>query len=535
MTSADHADASQQDKLLFWGCFLAMITTSLAFITRAFLCNDPGLWPTTFALDKVQAAELFGAGIWSFALSIILFSLVIDRIGYKAAMVFSFLCYAGYAVFALMAYDTVAAGTPEAQRAAYWLLYTGSVILGLGNGTVEAFTNPVVATMYSREKTKWLNILHAGWPAGLVVGGLLSIGLADQVKADWRILVYLLIAPAVVFVALLARCRFPVNERVASGTSYREMLAQFGVFGAALAAFLMCRQMDQVFDAWTATTTWFVLGAAVAAFAAYARSVTVDSGSILSVAFGNGLLILLCVVMIPLATTEIGTDGAITGIMEAPLKAVGAHPLWVLIYTSAIMAILRFNAGPIVNRISPLGLLAVSAVLAIAGLLWLSVASGLVAIFAAATLYGFGKSFFWPTTLGVVSEQTPKGGALTLNAIAGIGMLAVGIVGGPAIGAIQEAAAKDAITSKLGDATYAKVSKQASYFLGDYTAVDEAKVAALPKAEADKVHAAVEGSRQGSLRTIALFPAVMLVVYLGLIAWFRRKGGYKPVTLGSAH
>lgn len=523
MTSAAHADASRQDKLLFWGCFLAMITTSLAFITRAFLCNDPGLWPKTFGLDKVQAAELFGAGIWSFALSIILFSLVIDRIGYKAAMAFSFLCYAGYAVFALMAYDTVAAGTPDAQRAAYWLLYAGSVILGLGNGTVEAFTNPVVATMFSREKTKWLNILHAGWPAGLVIGGLLSIGLADKVAQDWRILVYLLAAPALVFVAILARCQFPVNERVASGTSYREMLAEFGIFGAALAGFLMCRQMDQVFDAWTATTTWIVLAAAVGAFAFYARSL------------GNGLLILLCVVMIPLATTEIGTDGAITGIMEAPLKAVGAHPLWVLIYTSAIMALLRFNAGAIVSRISPLGLLAVSAVLAIAGLFWLSAASGLVAIFAAATLYGCGKSFFWPTTLGVVSEQTPKGGALTLNAIAGIGMLAVGIVGGPAIGAIQETAAKEAIVAKLGADAYGKVSKEASYFLGDYTAVDEAKVAALPAEAAAQVHAAVEGSRQGSLRQIALFPAVMLLVYLGLIAWFRRKGGYKPVTLGSAH
>ena len=51
------------------------------------------------------------------------------------------------------------------------------------------------------------------------------------------------------------------------------------------------------------------------------------------------------------------------------------------------------------------------------------------------------KTFFWPTTLGVVSEQTPKGGALTLNAIAGIGMLSVGIIGGPFIGALQEQSA----------------------------------------------------------------------------------------------
>ena len=519
MTSAHPAGAARQSQLLFWGCFLAMITTSLAFITRAFLCNDPGLWPATFGLDKVRAAELFGAGIWSFALSIILFSLVIDRIGYKAAMVFSFVCYAGYAGFALWAYQVVGAD----RERAYWLLYAGSVILGLGNGTVEAFTNPVVATLFSREKTKWLNILHAGWPAGLVLGGLLSIGLADSVKADWRILVYLLAVPAAAFVVLLARCEFPVNERVASGTSYREMLAEFGVVGAALAAFLMCRQMDQVFDAWTATTTWVVLAAAAGAFAFHARSL------------GNGLLILLCAVMIPLATTEIGTDGAITGILQAPLKAVGAHPLWVLIYTSAIMALLRLNAGRIVSRISPIALLAASAALAIAGLVALSVASGLLAIFAAATLYGCGKSFFWPTTLGVVSEQTPRGGALTLNAIAGIGMLAVGIVGGPAIGAIQERAAKAAIVGQFSEETYASVSQRASYFLGDYTAVDEAKVAALPPEAAAKVQQAIDGSRQGSLRIIAVFPAVMLGVYLGLLAWFRRKGGYRPVAIGSAH
>ena len=69
-------------------------------------------------------------------------------------------------------------------------------------------------------------------------------------------------------------------------------------------------------------------------------------------------------------------------------------------------------AGPIVKALGPLGLLATSAVLAILGLYLLSSASGLAMIFVFATLYGFGKTFFWPTTFGVVSEQCPKGGAL---------------------------------------------------------------------------------------------------------------------------
>ena len=110
------------------------------------------------------------------------------------------------------------------------------------------------------------------------------------------------------------------------------------------------------------------------------------------------------------------------------------------------MMILRFwFAGPILQKLGPLGLLVTSSVLAIAGLFLLSSASGLFMIFACATLYGFGKTFFWPTMLGVVSEQCPKGGALTLNAIAGIGMLAVGILGGPVIGKLTEDSIKDTI------------------------------------------------------------------------------------------
>ncbi len=123
------------------------------------------------------------------------------------------------------------------------------------------------------------------------------------------------------------------------------------------------------------------------------------------------------------------------------------HGGWILVYTSVIMMVLRFFAGPIVHKLSPLGLLILSCVLAIAGLLALSGAKGVAVIFAAATLYALGKTFFWPTMLGIVSEQTPRGGALTLNAISGIGMLAVGVLGFPYIGALQSGKAIDAVAT----------------------------------------------------------------------------------------
>lgn len=508
---------------LFWGCFIALITTAFAFITRAFLVNDPTLWPSAFGLDGVQAQKLFGAGIWPFAISIIVFSLIIDRIGYKTAMWFSFVCYALYAVLALRAHGVITAN-PEAKQQAYNLLYLGSVILGLGNGTVEAYINPVVATIFNRDKTKWLNILHAAWPGGLVIGGLITLALGAKAHEDWRVLVYVIAIPAVVYVAMLARAVFPVNERVASGTSYREMLAEFGILGAAIASYLISAQLAEVFG-WSAGVKWGVFVAAVAAFGAYSRSL------------GRGLLFVLCLIMIPLATTELGTDGAITGIMEERMKEIGASGLWVLIYTSAIMMVLRFFAGSIISRISPLGLLAASATLAIIGLVFLSKASGLATIFIAATIYGFGKTFFWPTTLGVVAEQTPKGGALTLNAIAGIGMLAVGIIGGPVIGAITEKTAQSAIEQKLSPEAYTQVSKEGKYVLGTYQAVDADKVAELAKTDAkaaEEITEARASANQGALARIAIFPAFMLLCYIGLILYFKARGGYKPVNLDAS-
>ena len=513
---------SAGDKLLFWGCFVALITTAFAFITRAFLVNVPTLWPAAFGLDAVQGQELFGAGIWPFAISIIVFSLIIDRIGYKVAMVFSFVCYATYAALAFKAHGVVTGVEGEAlagaQKEAYSFLYIGSVILGLGNGTVEAFINPVVATMFHKEKTKWLNILHAGWPGGLVIGGLLTLFFGEQAASDWRILIYLIAIPAVIFLIMLIKAKFPVNERVASGTSYKEMLAEFGFVGAFLACGLIFGQLGQVFG-WGLGLTLVLTVAASIAYGVYCRSV------------GRPILIFLCLIMMPLATTELGTDGAITGIMEEPMKAAGNDPLWVLIYTSAIMAVLRFwFAGPIVKKLTPIGLLILSASLAIVGLFLLSSATGLAMIFIFATLYAFGKTFFWPTMLGVVSEQCPKGGALTLNAIAGIGMLTVGVVGGPLIGKMQEDSAKNAIEASV----YSQISTESSYILGDYTAVDAAKVEALGETAAKETNEKIKVAKQGALADITVFPIIMLVGYIVLALYFKSRGGYKAETIGSA-
>jgi MFS family permease len=514
---------NRRDKILFWGCFIAIITTSYAFISRIILCTG-SQFAAEFGLDKVSVGELVGAGIWPFGVSIIVFSLFIDRIGYKVAMIFSFVCYLIYTALAFAAYNSIHGLSGDAlmagQKHGYQLLYWGSIILGLGNGSVEAYANPIVTTMFNMDKTKWLNRLHAGWPGGLVLGGLCTIALAAN--ADWRIILGLILIPAFIFFGILVSLKIPRSEREQAGISYLAMLKELGAFGALVGFGLVFAQLGQVFS-WSNGLVWGLTGAVVLIFAAVTKS------------FGRGILAFLIIIMMPQAIIELGTDGWITSLMQTPMQAAGYNPAWVLVYTSAIMVVLRFCAGPLVHKLSPLGLLATCSALAAIGLFALSKTNGagILTIFAAATLYGVGKTFFWPTILGLTSEQCPKGGALTLNAVGGIGMLAVGILGAPFIGYLQESSATKQLES-ANPALYQTVTMQKNYLLGAYQAIDPAKSSAvIGDTDHETIASATTTGQFSALGKMALFPIFTLACYLALIGYFKSKGGYKPVRLDS--
>jgi MFS family permease len=205
---------------------------------------------------------------------------------------------------------------------------------------------------------------------------------------------------------------------------------------------------------------------------------------------------------------------------------------FVLIYTASIMFVLRFCAGPIVHRISPLGLLAVCAAIACAGLLWLAHAGAApVIVFLAATCYGIGKTFFWPTTLGVVSEQFPRGGALTISAIAAVGMISVGVLGNPLLGTIQDRSL-DRNLAGQNPVLHAKVvaAPQSKYGLV-YRPLDKSKVETLSAAETAEVERISAANNQSTLAKVAVLPAIMCLCYIGLLFYFKSRGGYRAVEL----
>jgi hypothetical protein len=112
-------------------------------------------------------------------------------------------------------------------------------------------------------------------------------------------------------------------------------------------------------------------------------------------------------------------------------------------------------------------------------------------------------------------------------------MLTAGVIGGPLIGEFQERSARAAIDAEM-PGIYAQVSREDSYVLGSYTAVDGAKVATLPPETGAQVETVAKHARQRALADVTVFPGVMLVAYLGLIFWFRARGGYRPVNLQSS-
>ena len=514
---------------LFWACFVALVTTAFAFMLRVQLMDT---WEQVFDLDKTQKGTIFGAGFWPFGVSIVLFSLVLDRVGYGAAMAFAFCCFIAFACLSIFA-------------TGFTMLYWASILGGLGAGTVEAVINPLIADIYKENKTKWLNILHAGWPGGLVVTGVVVLGIGDAIS--WQLKIALIIIPACIFGVMMLGVQFPISERVKAGISDREMLRQVGWGGAFIVALLIVMELTTNvlgIDMLQNFGAQVVIAGFIAAI--YGMFITDTEGDGLEGAirsFGRPMYIFLLLIMLALATTELGTDAWVKDLLKPAIhSAMGIDSGWVLVYTAAIMMVLRFTCGPLIGVLKPLGVLAASAAVVTVGIWWLSVladdvAVGAMVILIAATIYAIGQTFFWPTTLGFVAEQFPKGGAMTINLIAGVGMLGVGVLGNPWLGNVQDTQVVAALQASNPEIAADYTTHDKESLFGTYSALTaEGREVALMDwghHHSQPIQDAQRTGKAEALFAVSILPLVMLVSYLCLMIWFRRRGGYRPVDMHS--
>jgi MFS family permease len=168
------------------------------------------------------------------------------------------------------------------------------------------------------------------------------------------------------------------------------------------------------------------------------------------------------------------------------------------------MFVMRHFAGTMVHKLSSVGLLWVSSLLAAIGLVLLSIADSPVMGFLAATIWGTGVCYMWPTMLAAASERYPRGGAFAMGMIGTAGSLSI-LFFLPIIG------------SRF-DETAARVAGGVDKY--------KALVEGSPAMEAAKTIAATE-----SFRFVAALPAVLLLVFGAVWLRDRATGGFKPEKL----
>ena len=412
----------------FYASCIALITTALSFAIRGEIM---GVWTQEFSLTNAQVGAVTGAAFWGFLLSMVFGGPLCDVLGMGRLVTLAFVGHVAGTVL------TIFSG-------GFASLFASTLLVGVGNGLVEAACNPLVATLYPDNKTTKLNQFHVWFPGGIVIGGLAAYAL-QQMGFSWQVKIASMLIPAAIYGAMFFGMKFPETERVASGVSTGDM------FKEAL----------------------------------------------------RPLFLFMAFCMILTASTELSTNQWIAEL----LSNVGVPGILILVWINGLMALGRMFAGPVVHRLAPAGMLLLSAVFSGLGLLWLSASSGMTSM-AAAAVFAVGICYFWPTMLGFVAEYVPKSGALGLAIMGGIG------------------AASTAITQPLVGRMY-DVQLDANNTSG--LAIEALRGAAAGTAEHGIWLQVQAAAGSGSLRTIAILPAILVVLF-GLL--YLKQRGKAPERLG---
>jgi MFS family permease len=343
---------------LFIASCLSLVVTAMIFALRGnvedLVLADPAVRGFFNPVDlRADYGWLSTMAFFGFAASILVTSPMLDALGMRN------LLYLAFALHIVGVLGFIVAPS-------YTMMSLTMLLAGFGNGLVEAVINPLIATMYPEEKTHKLNVLHAWWPGGLIIGGLLGY-LMKQANLSWQMQMSVILIPTVVYGVMIFGQQFPLTERKASGVS---------------------------------------------------------SGEMLRTGLNPAFLLLIGCMMIT-ASIELAPGQMVSSVLE---KTAGMDGILILVYGSALMFVLRYFAGPIAHRISPVGMMWASVALAAMGLFLLASATTPAMAYVAATVFYVGVCFMWPTMLGITSERFPQGGAFTMGLMGFAGQFALGLV-----------------------------------------------------------------------------------------------------------
>ena len=332
------------------------------------------------------------------------------------------------------------AGEIATGQGAYNVLWIGAAIAGVGWGITETVMNPLIASLYPGEKTAKLNSAHAWWPGGLVIGGLLGVAMSDM-QLGFQMKLGLVVLPAIVVLIMSLGVKYPPTERAAAGLSTGSMFKEL---------------LQPMF------------------------------------------LVLFCSMFLT-AASELAPGQWVDLALS---RTVGMPGILLLVYVSGLMFLMRHFAGPLVHKLSPIGVLWFSCLGAALGLVALSYANSPIMGLLAATLWGTCVCYMWPTMLATSSERFPRGGALLMGLMGTAGTLSIQFVL-PEMGSIYDTAK---IRLAGGDAAFNAL-------------------------QGDALNTVLGQAAQESFRAVAILPAILLVVFGAIWLYDRSKGGFKPTSI----
>ena len=535
---SNEASAANAKRLL-WAGFMAIFAAGVGFAIRGGIFAN---WGSEFGFTASQLGDIGGAGFTGFCFGIIIGGVVADKIGYGKLVIAAF---AFHVLSAVITFAAMPTGMPK--ETAFACLKWGMFVFALANGTLEAVANPLIATLFPNNRTHYLNILHASWPAGMVFGALAGWVFGDGMHWGWKAQLALYLVPTVLYGVMFFGQHFPKSEASVKGVKLGEMFKDVGILGG----LVICGLLVMFFSG--------LLGGILPSFmakdadpkmvASLATNISYGIGGVLLIvigvmtrfSMGSLLLFVLFIVHAMVGAVELGTDGWIQNITGNILTP--AQGKWLFIFTSTAMFCLRFCAHFIEKtlKISPVGLLCICATLACIGLNLTSHISGFAMAFIALGVYALGKTFFWPTMLAVASDRFPRTGAVAISIMGGIGMMSAGLVGSAGLGYAKDRFAGEEL-AKANPALHAeyKAEKSSSFLIfQDVYGLDGKKLGEVKDAikenkatENQKVvhDADIRGDRR-TLQADSAIPATMAVIYLLLLAYFKTIGGYKAVHL----
>lgn len=410
---------------LFIGSCFALLVTALTFAMRAKIeeifgpVEDGGI----FGVSKEAIGWAFSPAFWGFTIAMVLGGFVIDIVKTRTLVWSAFFLQLVGAIIFIFSHNKET-------------LFVANIFIGLGNGTVEAAFNPLIATIYPKNKTKMLNRFHVWFPGGIVIGSLLAYFMMDKMNIGWQIYAGLLFIPLAIYGIIFLGQKIPETERVTSGVTYKGMLSAIGApVTIIISMTLMILLATKVFS--------FPEGWMYLAFIGAVSAISIIEASVIRKA--KAIFPIMFTLMLMTSSTELVTNQWV----NALLGDAGVSPMLILAMISGIMAVGRFFAGQLVHRINPVGVLLFSSIFAAIGIYSLSLVDSAAPTIVGAILFAIGITYFWPTMLGFTSEYIPRSGALGLSLLGGAGFVSASMFM-PVMGNIMEVKNTDVALQSMG-------------------------------------------------------------------------------------